>query len=168
MRALASFVWLQVGWFACVLGPLRGVPWLGPAVVLVGLALHVARQEGRRRELVVLAGAAAVGFAVDTALLRTGAIAIGGASVSPLWLVALWPNFAATTGRDGSLQALARRPVLAALVGAVGGPAAYAGGARLGAIALGASTAAALAAVAVAWTLFVPALFAFRKWTAAP
>jgi hypothetical protein len=43
-RAVLSFAFMQVGWFACVLGAARGYPWLGPAVVFVGLAIQVRTQ----------------------------------------------------------------------------------------------------------------------------
>jgi Protein of unknown function (DUF2878) len=162
MRALLSFAWLQIGWFACVLGPRWGVAWLGPVVVVGGLAVHVRAQAARGRELSLLAAVAVLGFAIDTALLRAGALAIAGATVSPLWLLALWPNFAATTAPGGSLHGLSARPALAALLGAVGGPAAYAGGARMGAITLGAPTTWALAVIGVVWAVFVPGLFAAR------
>ena len=50
---------------------------------------------------------------------------------SPPWMIGLWLNFAATLNQ--SLGWLHGRPLLAALFGAIGGPLAYYGGARLGA-----------------------------------
>ena len=41
LRGVLSFAAMQLGWFACVVGAAHGHPWLGPAVVLATLALHV-------------------------------------------------------------------------------------------------------------------------------
>ncbi len=163
-RVVASFVGLQLGWFACVLGGASGHPALGPAIVLPSLALHVWLQpaEARGREALVLAAASLLGFVIDTALLRTGVIVLADAKVSPPWLVALWPNFAAATAPAGSLAGLANRPLLGALLGAVAAPFAYDAGARLGAVALGGGRLPALAIIGAAWALFVPAFVALR------
>ena len=166
MRAVASFLGLQLGWFACVLGAAHGHPWLGPVVVLVALSVHVARQPSGGREVLVLGAAAVLGFVVDTALLRTGVLHLDG-MLSPPWLVALWPNFAAATARGGLLGALRERPLLGALVGAAGGALAYDAGARLGPIGLVAPRLVALAVIAVAWSAVLPALFALRARCAA-
>ncbi len=163
IRPILSFVWLQIAWFACVLGPVRGVPWVGPVVVLVGLVLHMRKREAKGREILFLAAATLLGFAVDTTLLHLGTLVIAGATVSPLWLVSLWPNFAAASASGGSLHALTRRPALGALLGALGGPSAYAGGVKLGALALGAPSSTSLVTIGVVWAIVVPALFTIRR-----
>jgi len=170
VRPVVSFLGLQLGWFACVLGATHGHAWFGPAFVLATLALHVRLQpsNARTREAAVLASTALVGFLVDTALLRSGMIELAGAGLSPAWLVALWPNFAAATAPGGSLGGLARRPLLAALLGAVAAPLAYAGGARLGALGLDRHPVGALAAIAVVWSGVLPSLFALRALVGAP
>lgn len=161
-RAVISFVGLQISWFACVLGAARGYPWLGPVVVLVALSLHVGKQPARARELFILGITAVVGFLVDTAFLRFGVIRIPGSMLSPPWLIALWPNFISTTAEDGLLRSLPRRPLLAGLLGVVGGPLAYDSGARLGALKLDSRRVAALAIVGIVWAVVVPALVILR------
>ena len=165
LRAVLSFAAMQVGWFACVVGAAHGHPWLGPAVVLATLALHVRQKPTREqaREVVVLAAAVVLGFLVDTALLRAGVIVLPGARVSPPWLVALWPNLAATTTPGGSLRALARRPLVGVLLGAISGPLAYEAGARLGAISLDPSRGRALVLLGLAWAGVLPFFFLLRK-----
>jgi len=164
-RAVLSFAFMQVGWFACVLGAARGYPWLGPAVVFFGLAIHVRTQPrgARVKEVLILALAAVLGFAVDTALLRCGVMSVAGAAVSPAWLVALWPTLGAATARGGSLGSLERRPIVGVLLGALGGPFAYDAGARLGAIGLAESRLGALAIIGAAWSLVLPTLFCLRR-----
>jgi hypothetical protein len=163
--AIASFAALQLGWFACVLGAARGHASLGPLVVVAALAAHVRlRPSGARaREVAVLISAALLGFLVDTAFLRSGVIAFGEALASPAWLVVLWPNTAAATASGGSLVALVRRPLLAALVGAVAAPIAYDAGARFGALALGEGRLRALAIIGIVWAGVLPAFFMIRE-----
>jgi hypothetical protein len=168
VRAVLSFMGLQLGWFACVLGAARGYPWLGPVVVLVALSMHVGKQRGSAREIFFLGITAVVGFVVDTALLRFGVLRIPGTTISPPWLVALWPNFISTTAEGGLLSSLPRRPLLASLLGAVGGPAAYDAGARLGAIELGSHRLVTLAIVGVVWAVVVPALVLLRARVVTP
>ena len=170
LRAVLSFVGLQIAWFACVLGAAHGHAWLGPTVVLPALAIHVRTQPraARRKEIVLLALAALAGFFVDTALLRAGVISVAGAEVSPPWLVVLWPTLAAATASTGSLASLSRRPLLGALLGAVGGAAAYRSGSALGAIGLGESQVRSRAIIFVAWSGVLPTLFWLRLRSSAP
>ena len=161
-RGVISFAGLQLGWFACVLGAAHGYPWLGPVVVFVALAMHVERQRASAREVLILAFTAIVGFLVDSAFLQTGVLRLAGSTLSPPWLIALWPNFISTTSENGLLSSLPRRPLLAGLLGAVGGPLAYDSGARLGAIELGSHRLSALAIIGVVWALAVPALVVVR------
>jgi hypothetical protein len=161
-RSVLSFVAMQAGWFACVLGAARGHPWLGPAVVLAALGLHLRLQPSktRPREVLVLGAAAALGLLIESALLRTGVTAVDGARVPPLWLVAMWPSVAAATAPSGSLGALKHRPLLGAMAGAVAAPIAYDAGARLGAICVAHDR---LFVIGLAWSVVLPLLFALRS-----
>jgi predicted DCC family thiol-disulfide oxidoreductase YuxK len=164
LRAVVSFLGLQLGWFASVLGAANGHAWIGPMVVLAALAGHVfARPRGaRREEIALLAAAALIGFCVDTALLRAAVLSAADARVSPAWLVVLWPNLAAATGDAGALGWLSRRPLLGALVGAVGGPAAYRAASALGAIRLEGSELLALALIGTLWSGVLPTFLWLR------
>lgn len=71
-------------------------------------------------------------------------------------MVSLWVNFAATL--NGPLRSLRGRYGLSTLLGAVGGPAAYAAGERLGAVTFGDTRALSFAALSAAWALAVPSL----------
>lgn len=150
---LVNAAMAQVAWVVAVLGGARGASWPGVAAVAVVVAQHLAVSERPRRECARLALAAALGFAIDAALGFSGTCAwVGGASggrVPPPWLTALWPSFA--TMLIGALSWLALRWWLAALFGLVGGPLAYLGGARLGALSFPLGDVAGLLAVGVAW-----------------
>ena len=160
MRLLGNLVAFQAGWFACVLGAANGRYLLGPAVVAAGVALHLALSEDRRGQALLLAAAAVLGLLVETALSAIGATAPARDAIPsplpPLWLIALWPNFAAAL--PVSLRFLRGKTALSAVLGAVAGPGAYYGGARLGALSFPGGDGFGLALLAVVWAVSVPLL----------
>jgi hypothetical protein len=165
-RWVLSLAVMQLGWVACVLGAARGHPWVGPAFVLSMLALHVgSRPAVARGEIVLLGAAAALGLVVDGSLLRAHVMAIAGARLPPMWLLMLWPNVAAATAPGGSLGALAGRPLLGAIAGAVAAPFAYGAGARLGALTVDHAR---LFVIGVAWSGVMPVMLALRSRLATP
>ena len=164
-RAAANFAGFQITWLACVAGAGAGYPLLGPLAAALWLTLHVAwLDSGRGVELRLLAAAAAIGYALDSALALGGAIAFpahaGPALPTTPWMVALWMAFAATLRH--SLNWMRRRYVPGAFAGALFGPLAYAAGERLEAIAVAAQPVAWLA-IAAAWALALPLLLWLRE-----
>jgi hypothetical protein len=134
-RTLLNVTLFQATWFAAVLGTAAGMPWLGPGVVALTLTVHLAVAEDRRGEIRLLMAAGVLGFLYDTALIAAGVFSplqhLTAPPWSSPWMVGLWLNFAATL--NVSLAWLKGRYPLAALFGAIGGPLAYYGGAKLGA-----------------------------------
>lgn len=153
MNKALNFAAFQSGWFACILGAANGMPWLGPLVVATSLSLMLVMRRDRLAFVLRMAGAAGLGFAADTFLLRAGVLRFGAESFSPLWMTALWPNLAATL--DSCLGWFSKRYVLAAACGAVAGPLAYYAGNRFGALRLDPSPSA-FAAVACEWLAAFP------------
>jgi hypothetical protein len=76
-------------------------------------------------------------------------------NIAPYWIVALWGLFA--TLLNISLRWMRGRWIIAVLFGAAGGPAAYYGGLRLGALEFG-NMPAGLLALAIGWALLTPLL----------
>ncbi|MFT5447918.1 MAG: hypothetical protein ACI9DC_003097 [Gammaproteobacteria bacterium] len=171
MRNLLNFSAFQCCWFANVIGAANGVPWLGPLVTSLWLAVHIASLRGVAMpgdiafEARVLLAAIAIGWAADSALTLAGLISfpditrLGGPS--PLWMVALWACFAATLRH--SLGWLRARWLLGAVLGAVAGPLAYLGGEALGAISLISEFS--IAAVSVQYAIATPILLAIAHHT---
>ena len=137
---LFNFLAYQLAWFACVLGAAHDLAWAGALFAVSVAALHLAlRRDPSELRLVV--SAAAIGFLVDSALVRAQFVEFASADWNgwaPVWMVSLWMAFATTLNH--SLRWLASRPWVAALAGAIGGPLAYLAGARLGALTLAAPT----------------------------
>jgi hypothetical protein len=158
-HVLANFAAFQAGWFASVLGGAHGAPWFGLAVTALVVAWHLgtAARPGIEARLLVLA--AVLGASWDSALVALGWIDFASgtlfAGMAPGWIVALWVLFATTL--NVSLNWLKGRYWLAAGLGAVAGPLAYYGGAKLGAVGFP-EPVLALGALSVGWALFMPLL----------
>jgi len=162
-----NFISLEIGWLICVAGPQWGAWWAGPAMVVLLLIPHALLMKPARSEWVLLAGVGVLGFTLDTALGLAGILVYEpvGAAVTwlcPLWLAALWVNFA--TSLNHCLGWLKGRPWLAAGFGAVGGPVAYYTGTRFDAISFGTGAWTAIAVLAVVWGLLIPALYVLNGW----
>lgn len=158
MRTLFNIVQSQVGWFACVLSAAAGRAWIGVVIACALIALHVARAPTPARELALLLIAGVIGAVGDTILVQLGVLRFSAAhppGVTTLWMITLWIVFATTLRY--ALAWMHTRLLLAALVGAIAGPAAYLAGERLGAIVI-ADSPLALLAIAVEWALALPAL----------
>ncbi len=163
MRTAANVALVQLGWFASVLGAAHGHPLLGPPVVALVLAVHFLWFRAPGDGLVV-AASTLIGLLAESALLAAGLVAYGPQSHVhahvPLWIVGLWPNFAIALNH--SLSWLRPRLALSAALGAIAGPAAYLGGARLGALVL-VDPVCALAALALVWGVALPLLVALAR-----
>lgn len=151
----------QVAWFGAVIGAARGLPWIGVAAVAAVGAWHLARAEAPVREVVLLALAVAGGAVFETLMVKTGLLEFEGggallAGTAPVWMVALWANFATTL--NVSLRVLRSRLLAASLLGAIGAPLAYYGGQELGAVNMPAPGPA-LATIAAGWAILTPLLF---------
>jgi hypothetical protein len=159
MAVAVNALLFQAGWFACVLGAAQGLPWIGAIIAVLVIGWHLSRAADPRREVALIAAAGVLGLVFETLLVQSGWVRFDSgmlvAGVAPYWMVALWAIFATTL--NVSLRVLRSRLGLAAALGAVGGPAAYYGGAQLGALEL-AAAGAALMTIAAGWAVFVPAL----------
>jgi hypothetical protein len=161
---IINFINFQLGWFACVLGAAWGYAWAGVGMVMLIVTWHLTRVVEPRRELTLIAAAAVIGALWDSLLGATGWIHYPNgmliANVAPLWMVALWMLFATTL--NVSLGWLKRSLPLGMVFGVMGGPLAYLGGAKLGALEFVHQTPA-LVALAVGWGLLTPLLLQLAR-----
>jgi hypothetical protein len=168
VKSLTSFLLFNGVWFLVVAAAARGDVWLGvwlyAAVIAVHLALLVPRGE-RRGEFVFVLAVGAVGLVLDTALHAVGATNYPPSSaawpyiVVPPWIISLWAGFATMVRH--SLAWLRGRHLLAALLGAVGGPLSYFGGSRMGAVAHADSELFTYGLLALEYALVTPLLVAW-------
>jgi hypothetical protein len=112
----------------------------------------------RRREALVVLIAAILGAVSDSILGLTGALSFpvgwGILWLAPLWMVALWTNFAMTLNL--AMGWLEGRYALAAAVGGIGGTAAYAAGDGLGSLVV--NGASGFVGVGLVWAASLPLL----------
>lgn len=133
MHYWINFIAFQLVWFAAVGGASRGWGWVGPLAFIVFAALHAAWAPRVRGEWRLVVAAIVIGFVVDTLMAASGmahyAAPTPSPNVAPVWILALWAAFALTLHH--SLAWMSRRPLLAALLGAVLGPVSYLGAGRV-------------------------------------
>ena len=168
MPTLLNIAQSQVGWFACVLSAAAGRAWIGAAIALVLVVIHLMRMQNWLPELLLVVTAALVGLVADTTLMQSGwltfAAGVSAYGISPYWMVVLWMIFATTLNH--SLGWLQRNAALAAVFGGLGGPLAYYAGERLGALRI-ADSFAAFAGIAIVWALALPLLLGTARRLAA-
>lgn len=162
MKIILNVVLFQVGWFACVLGAGKGNIFIGPIAVIFILVIHLTMWRERIHAELKLAGSSLIiGLAFDSMLTATGIHSpvreLIPEPFSELWLLALWVNLAIII--NVSLHRLHGKHMLQALLGGIGGPAAYWSGEKLNAISLGEPLWFSLGTLAICWAVATPILF---------
>ncbi|SDD94731.1 DUF2878 domain-containing protein [Aquimonas voraii] len=166
MKLLANLVCFQLVWMVTVGGAAQGLWWAGPVAAALFAAWQVPLSPAPRADLKLMAIAAVAGFLVDTALVLGGLLVfetpVPWESAAPIWIVALWVAFALTLNH--SMDALKRRPVLAVLLGLIGGPLAYWVAAHVWhAVDLNGSALLSLAVIGAVWAVLTPSLLALAE-----
>lgn len=133
---LVNALLFQCLWFAAVLGAARGLWWPALPALAVLIAWCLRYSTWTRLDLRLMWVSAILGLVAESAFALTGVIdyatALPSESLAPFWILLMWCGFGLTINH--SLWPLVRRPWTAALSGAVFGPLAYFGAARLGAV----------------------------------
>ncbi|AFJ89723.1 MULTISPECIES: DUF2878 domain-containing protein [Burkholderia] len=156
----------QIGWLVCVMSAAAQRPWWGCAYALIATAGHLTFAQRPSSEARLVVTIAASGWVWDSAVVHAGLLEYPNGVVlngsAPYWLAALWALFAIQL--NTVLRWLRQRPLIAALVGAIGGPASYRAGAALGAVHVNEPTTA-LVVIAAGWALILPAAIAIAaRW----
>ena len=168
MGALATFIGFQAAWFACVPGAAHGYALVGPLVGSAWLALFLWKSPRPQAVARLALFCVAIGLGLDTFLIWIGAIApvrfLLPPPFLPLWLITLWAIM--PTLIFGNLAWLFRRYRLASLLGAFGGPLAYWGGFRIGALSFGDPQLRSLLILALGWAFAFPLMiFMASHWS---
>jgi hypothetical protein len=162
-KIIINFVLFQLGWFACVLGAAKNLPWLGVIVVLAILAWHLWQAKQAKPEILLLLIALLIGGLFDQTMLTTGLIsyqahgwdnALHSTSIVPAWILALWAVF--VTILNVSLRWMRGKWLVMVLFGAVGGPLAYMGAEKLGAATMNMPLS--YVALGLGWAILTPLL----------
>lgn len=163
-NVIINFVLFQIGWFACVLGAAKQMPWLGVIIVVCIFAWHLSQAKQAKPEFILLIIALLFGGIYDQLMLSSGLISYQAHGWSnalvPAWILALWALF--VTILNVSLRWLKNiksrgKWLVAILFGAIGGPLAYMGAAKLGAVSLNVVPMS-YVALSVGWAIITPLL----------
>ena len=168
MRFWANLVGYQLVWFAIVISASRGQSMWGIAAALVFILLQFSISTNRHADSRALVTALICGFLMDGALAATGWLHYASPLLSlpaPVWILSLWMAFAMTLNH--SMVFLRGKPVLAALLGGIGGPLAYLGAARgFGAVVFTTPAWHAIALLAFGWAIALATLATLtQRWT---
>ena len=155
----ANLLLTQLAWFASVVGAAHQRPLEGTACVLAVIAWHLAVVPRPAREAGLVVLACLIGGTVETLRLLPGDVLYASGQpdprLAPYWMVALWGLLAVSL--NVTLRWLRKRLWLAALLGALVGPAAFASGVRLGAGQF-VDAGSAVLGLALSWALLMPLL----------
>ncbi|MBH3309700.1 DUF2878 domain-containing protein [Pseudomonas mosselii] len=155
---IANALWLQAGWWLCVLG--ARWPWLLLVVPPVMVA-HVFLCRDRAGEFRALLRVTLAGCLLDSLLGALGVFAFDSRPL-PMWLAMLWLVLA--SGLRHSLAWAGWPFWRGALFGALGGPLAYLAGARLAQVDLPLGTVTTALLLAPIWALLLPSLVRLATW----
>ena len=171
MRFWGNLVGYQLVWLCTVMSAGRGSEWLGPLAFVLFATWQLAISRHVAADLKLIATGVLLGAVIDGTMALTGwsvyaasAAALPGGG-APIWILTLWASFALTLNETFSY--LQKRLWLAAILGAVGGPAAYLGAWRgWHAVTLSEPTWRGLTALAVGWGVALPLLAGMaRRWS---
>ncbi|EMN8776551.1 TPA: DUF2878 domain-containing protein [Pseudomonas aeruginosa] len=149
-RLIGNALWLQLGWWGCVLGA-QHVALL--AAVAAGLIAHLWLCRQRAGECLAILTVGVAGCVLDVLLGVLGLFDFHG-EILPVWLALLWLVFA--SGLRHCLAWAASPAWWGGLLGAAGGPLAYWGGASLAGVGLPWGNGASAVVLALVWAVWLP------------
>lgn len=158
-RILINVGLFQAGWFTCVLAGANGLPLVATLTALLVVAFHLFTTYDHRKEGLLLLIAGVIGAGWESVLVAAGWLQYPSGTflqgMAPAWIIAMWLLFATTL--NVSMRWLKGRVLLASLLGAVAGPAAFYTGHRLGGVEFS-DTGVAMLVLAIGWAILMPLL----------
>ena len=114
-----NFVLFQSVYTLSLVGVINNVAWIGCLGLAAFAIWHARTSKAAKTDFLLVGIAVVVGALLDTLYMRSGLITYNGellwSGIAPLWILALWANFALTLG--GCLSWLRGRLALAAVPG---------------------------------------------------
>jgi hypothetical protein len=164
-KLIVNFVTFQIAWFACVLGAANAMPWQAFLfVVIIVLLQLILSKANLKKEITLMILIALIGGVFDQLILNHGLLSYSSHGWSnamvPIWIIGLWIAFGSTL--NVSLKWLRNLPIVAIMFGAIGGPLAYLGAEKLGAVKL-LIVPDAMFALAIGWGILMPILLNLSK-----
>jgi len=155
---LINLIFFQGIWLLTVFGAANNIYWYGLLGLAAFVIFHHFTAGTARADFLLVAIAVATGLLIETAFVRTGLLVytlnIPSPQFAPAWILILWADFALTM--NGCLRWLQGRYLLAAALGAIGGPISYFAGVKLGAATTNTSMLIVLPVIASVYALITP------------
>lgn len=154
----------QLVWLAAVTSAAKGQPWFAVAASALFVAAQVMASGERASDLRNLGLAILMGMLIDGGLAAAGLVRYSSphpALFAPIWILGIWAAFALTLNH--SLAFLHGRPLVAGLLGAVGGPLAYSAAREFGALSFAEPASGSLFALACAWAVAMALLVIYPR-----
>jgi hypothetical protein len=162
---IAEFVGFQIVWLVSAIGAAQASSKPGAVAAAIFVALQVLANGGRFMAASAVV-AAVVGSILESLLAFTGLVTYAapwpGPGVAPLWIMTLWLAYGTTIASMSRLLG-AKPQWKAAALGALFGPLAYVGGAKLGALNLSEPLVWTWVALSLAWASALPLLVAVHS-----
>jgi len=152
---IISYVWLYLGWFACVLLAKNNLAAYSLFIPLIGWLLFFKAFLPAWQVCFKLFFLSALGMLADTVALKLNIIHFSADPVTnflPIWMISLWLLFVPSIYLLKKL--FSRRLWLAAVVGAIAGPISYKSGKSFGVLSL--QGAEGILIYAIFWSLYLP------------
>ena len=159
MRFYANLFGYQAVWWVSMMSAAKDLPWIGIAAATAFVIVQWLASGNRGSDARLVACSILMGIVIDGLLGSSGLLRYASATPSllaPIWILSIWAAFAMTFNH--SFVFLQGRPAFGAALGAIGGPLAYEGAARLGAVQFAEPAWRAIGLLVIAWGIVVPAL----------
>lgn len=148
------------GWWTCAIGAIKGIPWLGPALIPVAVGLHLLLSPVRAGEIRFVILLAFGGSLIDTVLINLKLFTISsGEFWAPQWLLAMWVLLAITYE---SMIGMRRNRWLLCTVGGLTGPLTYIWCEEVGLLQYGRPLWFTISIHALLWAALTPPIFKLR------
>ncbi len=162
MKNIFNIIGFQIGWWTCVLGAAKNLPYWGPVVMLLFLAFHFYFFSRDLKELKLVLFFAIGGTIIDTGIAYSGLIVYNGPYsfeylIAPMWITAMWCGFVATINH--SMAWLNNKWSFAFLLGAIFGPLSYVTANKFGAVQFSSSIFTTLLILGLIWGASMPAIY---------
>lgn len=160
IRLISNFVLFQLSWFACVIGASKAMPWVGVAITAVVVAWHIMQAPQKKPEIILTLICLLIGAVFDQAIVSSELITYmhhgWSTALVPAWILAMWLAF--STLLNVGLRWMRGLYIVAILFGAIGGPLAYMGAEKLGAVILHGNNS--YIVLSLGWAIITPLLLA--------
>jgi hypothetical protein len=154
---LFNLLWMQLIWFAAVLGTTHKIVWLAPVLLVIFMASVLQPGTRKRGDFQLMPIAILLGVVLDTSWINLGWLQYtDSGELAPLWILLLWASMALTINH--SLAWLQSKLWAAALISGIASPISYVAAAKLGAVKVVAEDYFWLVGIGASWAVAIPFL----------